>query len=102
MEKKKTINIIIYIITGLIIILMVMGAYKAEKKHQDKLRLVVNEKIKEAAKECYFKKECEAKITLKDLYDKGYLEKLFDPVTKENMDENICLEYLNDKVKFCK
>lgn len=82
-------------------LLLFVAAYKSLNDHQKKEYLVVYNKIKEAAKVCYLKEDCKGQITLKDLYDKKYLERLVDPVTKEDMDESICLEYKNKEVKFC-
>lgn len=100
MEKKK-INIIIYSLVGFVSLLLIIAAYKNLNNHHEKEYLVVHNKIKEAAKKCYLDEKCEGKITLKDLYDKKYLEPLVDPVTKENMNEKICIEYNKQEVKFC-
>lgn len=100
MEKIKLNHIIIFIIIVSVTLLLI-SAYKAEKKHEEKLMLVINNKIKEAAKECYLKKECTEKITLQNLYDKKYLEELINPITKEVMDKDICIEYLDEKINFC-
>jgi hypothetical protein len=101
MEKTKKINILIYTFLGIIIFLLACACYKTLSDHHKKEYLVVYNAIKEAAKECYLKDDCKDKITLKTLYDKNYIKKQIDPVTKEDMDENICLEYKNKEVKFC-
>ncbi|MDD4706222.1 MAG: hypothetical protein PHS24_03320 [Bacilli bacterium] len=100
MEKIK-LSYLIYFIIALGTIILFMSAYKAEKNHEEKLILVTNNRIKEAAKECYLKKDCENKIKLQDLYDKKYLEEVINPVTKEVMDSKLCLEYKAEKVVFC-
>lgn len=100
MEKKR-INIIIYSLVGFVAVLLIISAYKNLNDHHEKEYLVVHNKIKEAAKNCYLDGKCKGKITLKDLYDKEYLEIQIDPVTKENMNEKICIEYTNKEVKFC-
>ena len=99
--KKIKLNHIIYFIAGISIIILVISAYKAEKNHENKLYYVLHKKIKETALECYLKAECTGQITLEDLYQKKYLEELFDPVTKEKLDNSLCLEYTNEEVKFC-
>lgn len=100
MEKTK-LNYLIYFIIALGTIVLFMSAYKAEKIHEEKLMLVINNKIKEAAKECYLKKECVNNIKLQDLYDKKYIEEVINPVSKEVMDSKLCLEYKNEKIIFC-
>lgn len=99
MERKKF--SIFYIIVGILIIFLIIGAYKNLNDHHDKEYLVVNNKILESAKECYLKKDCTGEITLKDLYSKGYLETQINPVTKENMNENLCIKYENGETFFC-
>ncbi|MDD2238435.1 MAG: hypothetical protein PHH51_00920 [Bacilli bacterium] len=100
MEKTK-LNYLIYFIIALGTIILFVSAYKAEKIHEEKLMLVINNKIKEAAKECYLKKECVNNIKLQDLYDKKYIEEVINPVSKEVMDSKLCLEYKNEKIIFC-
>ena len=100
MEKIR-LSYLIYFIIALGTIILFVSAYKAEKIHEEKLMLVINNKIKEAAKECYLKKECVNNIKLQDLYDKKYIEEVINPVSKEVMDSKLCLEYKNEKIIFC-
>lgn len=100
-EKQKKTKIIIYTFLGIVLILLFCAGYKTLNDHHKKEYIVVYNRIKEAAKDCFLKDECQGKITLKDLYDKGYITKQVDPVTKEYMNETICLEYSNKVVKFC-
>ncbi len=97
---KKKINFW-YIFIGLIIIILIVAFYKNINNHHKQEYKVVNKKILESAKKCYLKGDCTGEITLKDLYDKKYLETQIDPVTKENMKENICIKYDNNEAKFC-
>jgi len=101
MDKQVKTSIIICLITGILILFIGIAAYKAEKKHVDKLYLVVHSLIKETAEECYLKSICEGEITLQDLYDKMNLAVVVDPVTKEDMDPKLCLEYQAEEVVFC-
>ncbi|MDD2505114.1 MAG: hypothetical protein PHF21_02440 [Bacilli bacterium] len=100
MEKIK-LRYILYFIGIFSTLILGISAYKAEKKHEERLYHVLHSKIKETAKECYLEKKCDKTIILQDLYDKEYLEELFDPVTKEKLDPNLCLEYKNEEVSFC-
>ena len=99
--KKIKLSYIIYFILGISLIILAISAYKAEKNHEEKLYHALYSKIKENALECYLKQECLGKINLQYLYDLKYLNELVDPVTKEVLDNNLCLEYNNEEVKFC-
>lgn len=96
-NSKKYIIIFIVIVA----IIFIISIYKVVNNHNDKLILVVENQIKEAAKDCYLHHKCENKIILQDLYDKKYLENIIDPITKKDMDKNKCIEYINDEVVFC-
>ena len=99
MEKNK--SNVLYIIIFIIILVVVSAFFKNLKAHQKKEYLVVNNRILEAAKKCFLEEKCEGEILLKDLYEKEYLSVQVNPITKENMDENICIKYDNNEAKFC-
>ncbi len=100
MEKRKF--SIWYIIIAVVIIIIIVAGIKNLNNHHDKEYLVVNKKILETAKECYLKGDCEGDILLKDLYNKQYLSVQINPITKENIDENICITFKDNETKFCK
>ncbi len=99
MEKKS--KIIIYFIVAFIVIILLLSAEKNLNNHYKKEYLVIDNKIKEAAKECYNDGKCNDNITLKDLYDKEYLDILFDPKSKEKIDDSRCITYNGAEVTFC-
>ena len=102
MERNKKLKL--YIVISIIcvaLLFVIYAAYKVRRDHVKNLHLVVEKKIKEAAKDCFLKEECEGKITLGELYDKEYLEIQIDPVTKENMDTDLCIEYIDETIEFC-
>ena len=90
-----------YIIIGILLIFLLIGAYKTLNNHHNKEYLVVNKKILEAAKKCYKEDVCENNITLKYLYDNKYLSVQIDPITKENMKEDICITFKDNEAIFC-
>lgn len=94
-------KILIYILGGFVIIVLLLAASKNLNNHYEKQYLVIDNKIKEAAKKCYEENNCEGNITLKDLYTKEYIEIQYDPKTKEKMDENKCITYDNKEINFC-
>ena len=102
MEKNKMFTIIIWSITGLLLIIIFVAAYKVIETNRENSLRVMNQKIKEAARLCYLREECEDQITLKDLYDKEYLPELvINPVTREYLDEDMCIEYIDRIIEFC-
>ncbi len=77
---------------------MIFTIYKLNKNHENKLYNVLYSKIEYASKECYLKKDCENEFTLKYLYDKKYLEIMYDPISKEELDKNTKIKIEKDKV----
>lgn len=100
MVKKN--NLILSILLIGVSVFLLLGISKTVKDHHDRQYAVVYNKIKEAAKVCYQKTECDGEITLKDLYDKGYLEEVIDPITKEPIDSSLCLTKEDKNITFCK
>ena len=94
----------IIVISSIIIIILIIAiptTYKVIKNHNQNLYKVVEDKIIEKAKECYYDQKClEDKITLKELYDNKYLDKMSDPITKEYYNENSYIERKDNKYKF--
>ena len=90
---------LIIIIT--LIILFIIGSIKVYQNHVDKLYLVLDNEIKESAKKCFLEENCEGEITLGDLKNKGYIDVLVDPISKEEISKDKCLKYENNEVIFC-
>lgn len=72
---------------------------QAKKEHDELLIYALESKVEYKAKRCYLEKKCKGIITLKDLYDKKYLEELINPVTKEVINSNTSISYNQDKIK---
>ena len=90
MNEKKTkfykiaTRIEIIIIIMLITIPPILGAHT---RHKNRLVKVVQSQIIESAKRCINEEKCPTdKITLQDLYDANYLEKMIHPITKKEYD----------------
>ena len=99
MSRKKV--IVFLTVIGLIIIILIPTTYLIVKNHNNKLRDVTYKRITEAAKKCHLKEECkEDKITLKELYDKKYLEKERNPITKEYYNEESYVKVDGKEYKF--
>lgn len=97
MEQNKNLIIII----SLIVIFFIIGSYNVYKEHINKLYLVLDNEIKEAGKKCYLEKQCEGEITLDTLIQKGYIDVVVDPISKEEISKDKCLKYENDEIIFC-
>lgn len=82
-------KLIVYItIIFIILIIGIKSFNKVISKNHENLYIVTEKLILESAERCYLKKECNKKVTLKDLYEKKYLHKLvMDPVKKSLYNE---------------
>ena len=82
----------IVIISSVIIIILIISiptGYKVIKNYQNNLFKVVEEKIIDSAKRCYYENVCQNdKITLEFLYQNNYLSKVSNPITKEDYSKN--------------
>ena len=84
MEKKKINSLNIILLFIIILLIIVPATIYIIKSHYDSMYLVINKKVVEQANNCFNDKKCEnKKIELKELIDKGYIEKIYDPVSKE-------------------
>lgn len=94
----------INIIGSIIVILLLISVptiYKVIKNHNNNLYQVVEGKIIGAAKRCYYEEKCDQNdISLKDLYELGYLEKISDPISKEYYDEKSYVKIKDNKFNF--
>ena len=66
--------------------------------HEEKLIYAMKSKVEYYAKRCYLENRCEDEVTIGILYENGYLKKLYHPVTKEAIDSNIKIRYIEDKI----
>lgn len=89
-----------YYVIGLIIILFCVGAYTVYDDHVDKAYLVIENKVKESARKCYLDSVCEGEITLNYLIDNNYLDVLVDPISKEEINGDMVINYSDNEVIF--
>lgn len=97
------INKIVSFVTVIILIILVIipTVYKVTKNHDEALYKVVNKKVIEAAITCKNTDVCkQEKITLKELYENNYLEKVSDPKTKEIYKDSSYVIYKDGKYQF--
>ena len=93
--NKFFISLAIVLVCGVII---GMTAYKVITEHNKKVLIVETKYIISQAKKCYYDDICtNDKITLQELYDKNYLERQVNSVTKEYYDsESYVMKNGND------
>lgn len=99
----NTNKIAIYVTIVASVILIGGGVcYKVLKNNFDKLTMVTNKKVTEAAEKCYFDGVCKnLKITLGELYNNKYLkEKVIDPVKKRVYSEDSYIIITKEKTTF--
>lgn len=94
-------NIITLSYLTILILFSVLTIYKVESKTTYKKYVVLEKEIFDAYKKCIIEENCESETTIKHLKDKNYLNKLIDPKTTLEVDENLCLKYENNKIEYC-
>ena len=96
---KKTINIILILV--ILLLFVIPGIVYINKTHNRNLMLVLEKEVIEAKEKCVNEDKCsDGKITIKFLIDNNYLEKKYDPITKEAINEASYVE--NDKLVIVK
>lgn len=101
MKTKRISNfsLISIAIVASMFIVIITTIIKIRDNQNDKLLYAMESKIKYYAKRCYLENNCEGEISLKELYDKKYInEEIVNPVTKEILDGNIKINYFNNEI----
>jgi len=93
---KKISSLIAVII---VIIITIMTIVKINKRHEEKLYNVLYSEIRYKANRCNLEGKCDKTIVLSELYEKGYLEVQYDPITKEELNKNIKITITKDSIK---
>ena len=87
MKMNKNFYLSLASVAILLLVIIIPSVIKVNKRHNDHLLRVVESKIIERAEDCYYKEECNGKITLKELYEKKYLDIVANPISKEYYNE---------------
>ena len=99
----NTNKIVIYVtIIAITLIIFVPTFYKVVSINQQRLNEVNEKLVTENAFRCYYEGKCkESKVTLKELYDNGYLvDNIVNPKNKEIYSENSYIMLYSDKKVF--
>lgn len=93
--------IIIFSILVIMLLLFIPTTYKVIKNHNNNLTQVVENKIIEAVKKCYYEDNCKnEKVTLRELYELNYLEPISNPISKEFYNEDSYVEIKDNNFNF--
>lgn len=96
--SKKTLGFVTII--SCLLIIMLPTIYKVFINHKNKLYIVVEKEIIEAAEKCWAENKCLTNvITLKELYDLNYLEKQIDPMTKKVYENDSTIKKTKQKIE---
>lgn len=99
MGKISNFTIFFVTLSILIVIIITSSTIAINNQHDEKLMYAMETKIEYYAKRCYLENNCKDVITLDDLYNKGYLEEIVNPVTKEVIDYKTTITYNEGKIK---
>lgn len=93
-------NFFIFIATVcvLTIIIITTTTIKINEHHEEKLLYAMESKIKVKAKRCYLENKCSDTVTLEYLYNNNYLDEMVNPVTKEVINKNSTVEFIDNNI----
>lgn len=98
-KKISNFTILGLTIFGLGIVIIIASIVKISDNHNNLLMYSMQSQVEYYAQRCYVENNCTGEITLKDLYDRNYIkEEVVDPVSKEILDDNIKINYIDKKV----
>lgn len=99
-KKISNFTILALTILGLGIFVIIASIVKISDNHNHLLMYSMQSQVEYYAKRCYLENNCTGEVTLKDLYERNYIkEEVVDPVSKEILDENIKINYIENKIQ---
>jgi hypothetical protein len=98
MEVKMPNKNLIYLLIIIFLLLIIIPSYLYVKKtHYDNLWLVINKEVIEAANQCRIEEKCpDDTVTLEYLINNNYLDKIYDPITRELININSYVDFSNN------
>lgn len=89
---------LIYLLIIIFLLLIIIPSYLYVKKtHYDNLWLVINKEVIEAANQCRIEEKCpDDTVTLEYLINNNYLDKIYDPITRELININSYVDFSNN------
>ena len=99
MAKTSNFTIFIVVLTLLIVFVTIVTTMELTKRHEETLIYSMQTKVEYYAKRCYLENNCKDITTLKDLYDRKYIDEVVvHPVSKEIIDETTTIEFKDNKI----
>lgn len=94
-------KVIIITIVIIILIIFIPSVVAVSQNHKENLISVTEKRITEAATLCIKEGNCNSNLVyLSNLYQYNYLEKEYNPITKEYYSETSYVTYEDDGLKF--
>lgn len=98
MGKISNVFILFGTICILAVIVITRTTMKITEHHEEKLIYATNTKIQVKAKRCYLENKCSGIVTLEHLYKNKYLDEIINPVTKEVVNKDSTVEFVDGKI----
>ena len=98
MRKISNVFILFGTICILAVIVITRTTMKITEHHEEKLIYATNTKIQVKAKRCYLENKCSGVVTLEHLYKNKYLDEIINPVTKEVVNKDSTVEFVDGKI----
>ncbi len=98
MKRISNFTIIFVTIFILIGIVAAVTTIRINAEHEEKLVYAMQSKVEYYAKRCFLENRCADEVTINMLYENGYMEELYHPVTKEAIDPDIKIRYVDGKI----
>ncbi len=97
----KISNFALFFVTvcSLVVLVITTSTVKLTKLHEERLIYSMQSRVEYYAKRCFLEDKCKGDITLNTLYENQYLKELIHPVTKEVLNENMKIQFVNNEVK---
>ncbi|MBO5475498.1 MAG: hypothetical protein J5982_03200 [Bacilli bacterium] len=98
MGKISNVFILFGTICILAVIVITRTTMEITEHHEEKLIYATNTKIQVKAKRCYLENKCSGVVTLEHLYKNKYLDEIINPVTKEVVNKDSTVEFVDGKI----
>ena len=98
MGKISNVFILFGTICILAVIVITRTTMKITEHHEEKLIYATNTKIQVKAKRCYLENKWSGVVTLEHLYKNKYLDEIINPVTKEVVNKDSTVEFVDGKI----
>ena len=95
MKQISNFTILFITVSVCVIIVITSTTISLTKEHDNKLMYALNTKIEYAFKRCRLENHCSNDITLEMLYENEYVEERGNPITKEVINHNTKINYVN-------